>query len=135
MTVIIWMIEPNILPLEGVPQLTLPSCIAIMSPWQPLGVLRPILSLLTTTLSPHWEDEGTKGRKEKKKKRSGISRFPTHVEMPIVRYGNHRWELPVLRYHKILVIYPYTFFVVINQLFSNIIFINDYICILTGSPG
>ena len=76
MTVIIWMIEPNILPLEGVPQLTLPSCIAIMSPWQPLGVLRPILSLLTTTLSPHWEDEGTKGRKEKKKKKIWNQQVP-----------------------------------------------------------
>ena len=30
----------------------------------------------------------------------------------------HRWELPVLHYHKIMVIYPHPFFVVINQLFS-----------------
>ena len=52
-------------------------------------------------------------------------------------YGNvgHRWDLPVLRYLKIMVIYPYPFLVVINQLFSCIIFIDDCICILTGSPG
>ena len=43
----------------------------------------------------------------------------------------HRWELPVLHYHKIMVIYPHPFVVVITQLFSWIIFINDYICILT----
>ena len=30
----------------------------------------------------------------------------------------HRWELPVLHYHEILVIYPYPFFVVITLLFS-----------------
>ena len=34
-----------------------------------------------------------------------------------------------------MVIYPYPFLVVITQLFSNIIFINDCVCILTGSPG
>ena len=34
-----------------------------------------------------------------------------------------------------MAIYPYPFFVVITQLFSCIIFINDCICILTGSPG
>ena len=32
--------------------------------------------------------------------------------------GQHRWELPVLHYHKIMVIYPYPFLVVITQLFS-----------------
>ena len=47
----------------------------------------------------------------------------------------HRWELPVLHYHKIMVIYPYPFLVVIAQLFSWIIFIHDCICILTGSHG
>ena len=47
----------------------------------------------------------------------------------------HRWELPVIHYHKILVIYPYPFWVVITLLFSWIIFINNYICILTDSPG
>ena len=47
----------------------------------------------------------------------------------------HRWDLPVLRYHKVMVIYPYHFLVVIDQLFSCIIFINDCICTLTGSPG
>ena len=47
----------------------------------------------------------------------------------------HIWDLPVLRYHKIMVIYPYPFLVVITQLFSCIIFNNDCICILTGSPG
>ena len=30
----------------------------------------------------------------------------------------HRWDLPVLRYHKIMVIQPYPFLVVITQLFS-----------------
>ena len=47
----------------------------------------------------------------------------------------HRWDLTVLRYHEIMVIYPYPFLVVITQFFSCIIFINDCICILTGSPG
>ena len=45
------------------------------------------------------------------------------------------WDLPVLRYHGIMAIYPYPFLVVITQLFSYIIFINDCICILTGLPG
>ena len=45
----------------------------------------------------------------------------------------HRWNLPVLHYHEIMVIYPYPFLVVINQLFSWIIFITGCICILTGS--
>ena len=30
----------------------------------------------------------------------------------------HRWELPVLHYHYIMVIYPYPFLVVITQLLS-----------------
>ena len=30
----------------------------------------------------------------------------------------HRWELPVLHYHEIMVIYPYPFFVVTTQFFS-----------------
>ena len=30
----------------------------------------------------------------------------------------HRWELTVLHYHKIMVIYPYPFLVVIAQFFS-----------------
>ena len=47
----------------------------------------------------------------------------------------HIWELPVIHYHKIMVIYHYPFLVVITQLFSCIIFINGCICILTGSPG
>ena len=47
----------------------------------------------------------------------------------------HIWDLPVLHYHKIIVIYPYPCFVVITQLFSRIIFINDWICILIGSTG
>ena len=57
---------------------------------------------------------------------------------------NHRWVLPILRYHKILVIYPYPFFggnypiVLLNNIYSWlymyikwftwIIFINDFIC-------
>ena len=48
---------------------------------------------------------------------------------------NHRWELIVLYYHKIMVMEPYPFLVVINQLSLWIIFINDRIYILTGSPG
>ena len=47
----------------------------------------------------------------------------------------HVWELPVLHYHEIMVIHPYPFLVAITQLLSWIIFINDCICILTGSPG
>ena len=42
---------------------------------------------------------------------------------------NHRWELSVLHYHEIMVIYPYPSFLVITQLFSWIIFINDCIYI------
>ena len=49
-------------------------------------------------------------------------------------FSLHRWELSVSHYHKIMVIYPYPFFVVITLLFSCIIFINYCICILTGSP-
>ena len=45
----------------------------------------------------------------------------------------HRWDLPVLHYHKMMVIYPYPFLVIITLLFSCIIFVNDFICILTGS--
>ena len=48
---------------------------------------------------------------------------------------HHRWELPVLRYQNILKIFSHPFLVSIAQLFSWIIFINDYICILTSSPG
>ena len=51
---------------------------------------------------------------------------------PTVR---HRWELLVMNYHKIMVICPYPFLVVINQLLSWIRFINDCICILTSSSG
>ena len=47
----------------------------------------------------------------------------------------HGWELPILHYHKITLIYPYPFLMVITHLFSCIIFINDCIYILTGSPG
>ena len=49
--------------------------------------------------------------------------------------ATHRWELPVLHYHEIMVIYNYPFFEVITQLFSWIICINDCICIWTVSPG
>ena len=34
------------------------------------------------------------------------------------RGGNHSWELPVLHYNKIMVIFPFPFLVVITQLFS-----------------
>ena len=51
-----------------------------------------------------------------------------------VATSSHRWDLPVLHYHEIMVIYFYPFLVVITLLFSWIIFINDCICILTGSP-
>ena len=51
-----------------------------------------------------------------------------HHVMPR-RLCTHRWDLPVIHYHKIMVIYPYPFFVVISQLFSWIIFINDCIYI------
>ena len=37
----------------------------------------------------------------------------------------HRWELPILRFGKIMVVYPYPFLVVITLLFSWIIFINN----------
>ena len=43
---------------------------------------------------------------------------------------DHIWELPVSHYHEIMVIYPYTFFGAISQLFSCIICINDCICII-----
>ena len=48
---------------------------------------------------------------------------------------HHTWKLPVLRYNKIMVIYPYPFLVVFTQFFSWRIFINYCICILTGSSG
>ena len=48
--------------------------------------------------------------------------------------GRYIWDLPVLCYHEIMVIYPYPFLVAITQLFFWIIFINDCICILTSSP-
>ena len=48
--------------------------------------------------------------------------------------AGHRWDLPVLHYHKIMVIYHYPVFVVITQFFSCIIPMNDCICILTGPP-
>ena len=47
---------------------------------------------------------------------------------------NHIWELSVLNYHTIMVIYTYPFFMVITQFFSWIIFIHYCICILTFSP-
>ena len=54
------------------------------------------------------------------------------VKMISALYG---WELPVLHYHKETVSYPYPYLVVITQLFSWIIFINDCIFIFTGSLG
>ena len=47
---------------------------------------------------------------------------------------HHRWELLVLHYHEIMVIYPYPFLVRITLFFSCIIFIHYCICILNGSP-
>ena len=46
---------------------------------------------------------------------------PTSLElMGTPDYGGqgHRWELPFLHYHKIMVIFPYLFLVVITQFFS-----------------
>ena len=40
---------------------------------------------------------------------------------------NHRWEFPILHYQRIMVIYPYPFLVVITQLLSCMISINDFI--------
>ena len=51
----------------------------------------------------------------------------------IVSSGYPKWELPILPHHKIMVIYPYSCLVVITQLFSWIIFINDCIWLSTGS--
>ena len=48
--------------------------------------------------------------------------------------AGHRRELPVFHYHEIMEIYPYPFFVEVFHFFSCIIFNNDCICILTGSP-
>ena len=48
---------------------------------------------------------------------------------------HHRWELPVLCYHKIMAIYSYPLLVVITQFSSWIMFINYCICILIGTPG
>ena len=58
----------------------------------------------------------------------------TYVRPKFQSLHGHRWELPVLHYQKIMVIYPFPFLVVITQLFSCIIFINGCIYILTGSP-
>ena len=57
------------------------------------------------------------------------------LDAALLYIPEHRWDLTVLRYHEIMVTYPYPFLVVITQFFSCIIFINDCICILTGSPG
>ena len=59
---------------------------------------------------------------------SGSISFSSGVE-------GHRRELTVICYPILMVIYPYPFLVVITQLFSSIIIINDCIYILTGSPG
>ena len=45
--------------------------------------------------------------------------------------GNYLFSITI----SIMVIYPYPSLVVITQLFSCIIFINDCICTLTDSPG
>ena len=47
---------------------------------------------------------------------------------------NHRWELLVFHYQKIMEIQPCHFLVVITQLFFWIIFINECVCTLTRSP-
>ena len=52
-----------------------------------------------------------------------------HMEFTTLK---HRWESHVLHYHKIMVIYPYSFLVVVTQWFSWIIFFHYCICILTG---
>ena len=60
----------------------------------------------------------------------------SHDTMNTAPYApNHIWELPVIRYHEIMVIYPNPFFVVITLMFSETRFINYCICIFTGSPG
>ena len=43
--------------------------------------------------------------------------WPTSSSVWGTRRG-HRWDLPVLHYHKIMVTYPYPFFAVITQFFS-----------------
>ena len=53
----------------------------------------------------------------------------------IERPWHHIWDLPVFHNHRVMVIYPYPFFVVITQFLACIIFINDCKHILTGSPG
>ena len=58
--------------------------------------------------------------------------LPSYLAQSALQHG---WGLPVLYYHKIMAIYPYSFLVVITLLSSCIIFINGYICILTGLPG
>ena len=80
---------------------------------------------------PPFKDGRVGGRREDKKCRGG--RHPCKGEP--LGADRHRWELPVLHYHKIIGIYPYHLFVAITQLFSYIIFINGCICILIGSPG
>ena len=47
--------------------------------------------------------------------------------------ASHRRELPVLRYHKILVIYPYPYFGGNYPIVLLYNIINDCICIITGS--
>ena len=43
--------------------------------------------------------------------------IPQSVSVYLVQRQSHIWELPILCYHKIMVIYPYPFFVVITQFF------------------
>ena len=58
-----------------------------------------------------------------------------YIGLGIEEAHQHIWELPFLHYHGIMVIYHYPFLVVMTQLFSGIIYINDCICILTVSSG
>ena len=57
--------------------------------------------------------------KESVSTRGGISEVTKFSDGAGVKaWGQHRWELLVLYYHKIMVIYPYPFLVLITLLFS-----------------
>ena len=69
----------------------------------------------TVDIPPAWLEADERGVPQSDKIEQYLDHPPPRItHLPLT----HRWELPVLRYHKILLTYPYPFFVVITQLFS-----------------
>ena len=88
-------------------------------------------------------DRGIYAHLESKSREKMIEQVPTRgrnpttpqwEKVPLSEPARHRWELPVLHYHKILVIYPYPFFGGNYPIVFLHNIINDCIRIITGSP-